>query len=77
MKKIFAAILFWWNYVVLKKERSKITTVYGKDVNKKGNVYYYRDTFQTDYIGTKVIKHIRSNRVFVKQSEYLANMYNA
>lgn len=77
MKKIFAAILFWWNYVVLKKERSELTTVYGKAVNKKGNIYYYCDTFQTDYVGTKVVKHVRTNRTFVKQSEYLAHMYNS
>lgn len=77
MKKIFASILFWWNYEVLKKEHSETNTVYGKDVNKKGNIYYYCDTFQTDYIGTKEVKHVRINRAFVKQSEYLAHMYNA
>ena len=77
MKKIFTAIAFWWNYVVLKKEHSETTTVYGKSVNKKGNVYYYCDTFQTDYVGTKEVKRIRTNRRFVKQSEYIAHMYNA
>lgn len=76
MKKIFAAIIFWWKYVVLKKEHSETTKVYGKAVNKKNNIYYYCDTFKTDYVGTKVIKSVRDSRTFVKQSEYLAHMYD-
>lgn len=77
MKKIFAAIVFWWNYKVLKKERSETINVYGKAYNKINKLYYYCDTFQIDYVGTKEVKRIRTNRTFVKQSEYVAHMYEA
>ena len=77
MKKFFAAIAFWWNYVVLKKERTEYVEKYGKDYNKKNNLYYYRDNFKIDYIGTKEVSRIRIGRTFVKKEEYVAHMYNA
>ena len=77
MKKIFAAIVFWWNYVVLKKERTEYVEVYDKDYNKKTNLYYYRDNFKITYIGTKEVSRIRIGRTFVKKEEYVAHMYNA
>lgn len=77
MKKFFAEIAFWWNYVVLKKERTEYVEKYGKDYNKKNNLYYYRDNFKIDYIGTKEISRIRIGRTFVKKEEYVAHMYNA
>lgn len=77
MKKIFAAIAFWWNYVVLKKERTEYVETYAKGYNKKNNLYYYRDNFKIIYIGTKEVNRIRIGRTFVKKEEYLAHMYNA
>lgn len=77
MKKIFAAIAFWWNYVVLKKERTEYVEIYDKGYNKKNNLYYYRDNFKIDYVGTKEVSRIRIGRTFVKKEEYIAHMYNA
>lgn len=77
MKKFFAEIAFWWNYVVLKKERTEYVEKYGKDYNKKNNLYYYRDNFKIDYVGTKEVSRIRIGRTFVKKEEYVAHMYNA
>ena len=77
MKKIFAAIAFWWNYVVLKKERTEYLEVYDKGYNKKNNLYYYQDNFKITYIGTKEVSRIRIGRTFVKKEEYIAHMYNA
>lgn len=79
MKKLLASICYWWNYVVCKKEHTeKNVVVYGKGVNKKGRVYYYKDIVDIHYIGTKEIsRKSTALRVFVKESEYLANTYNA
>lgn len=76
MKKIFAAILFWWNYKVLKKEREEIVEIYGKDYNKKNNLYFYKDVFNIKYIGVKEIVRTRIARTFIKESEYIEHNYD-
>ena len=75
MKKVFQKIINWFKYVVLKLEHTETEIKYGKDVNKKGRVYYYKDTFKVDYVGTKEINRTRT-RVFVNAKEYFDNTYN-
>ena len=73
MQKLLKKISDWWNYIVLKKSHTEIVTVYGMDINKKNQIYYYKDTFTVIYIGKNEISHTRIGRVFVNKQEFDAH----
>ena len=73
MRKLLKKISDWWNYTILKKSHTEIVTIYGKDVNKKNQIYYYKDTFTEFYIGRNKVATARIGRVFVNRQEFDAN----
>lgn len=83
MRKLLKKISDWWNYTILKKSRTEIitnhteiVTLYGKSVNKKNQIYYYKDTFTVLYVGKNEVSRTRIGRAFVNKQEFDAHSEN-
>lgn len=70
MRKLLKKISDWWNYTVLKKSHTEIITLYGKGVNKKNQIYYYKDTFTVLYMNKNELSRVRIGRAFVNKQEF-------